>query len=89
MNVYTAAMDLPKECVECQFNIPDKDGYPQCVILHRFIIDGNTFSNCPLGGIVTCRECKKHGKNSCPMTFTYTVITDDNDYCSYAERRTI
>lgn len=37
--------------------------------------------------LVRCRECKKHGKNSCPMTFTYAVITDDNNYCSYAERR--
>ena len=37
--------------------------------------------------IVRCRECKKHGKNSCPMTFTYAVITDDNNYCTYAERR--
>lgn len=53
MGVYIAAMDLPKECIECQFDIPDKDGYPRCVILHRFIIDGNTFSNCPLVEIKT------------------------------------
>lgn len=39
--------------------------------------------------LVRCRECKKHGKNSCPMTFTYAVITDDNNYCAYAERRMI
>ena len=37
--------------------------------------------------LVRCGECKKYGKNSCPMTFTYAVITDDNNYCTYAERR--
>lgn len=41
----------------------------------------------PTIDIVRCGECKKHGKNSCPMTFTYAVITDDNNYCTYAERR--
>ena len=37
--------------------------------------------------LVMCKECKKHGKNSCPITFTYAVITDDNNYCTYAEKR--
>ncbi len=74
-------MKMPKSCSECMsecINIP-LECYP----------DGDTVPDCPLIDTVTCGECKKHGKNSCPMTFTYAVITDDNNYCSYAERRMI
>jgi len=36
--------------------------------------------------IVFCRECKKHRTSSCPM-FLALKITDADDFCSDAERR--
>ena len=68
-------MEKPKECQVCP------------IFLWCYTNDWKGYEHCPLIDIVTCGECKKHGKNSCPMTFTYAVITDDNNYCSYAERR--
>lgn len=58
--------------------------------IHKYKGKGGTVRVYPIQeiDIITCGECKKHGKNSCPMTFTYAVITDDNNYCTYAERRT-
>ena len=57
--------------------------------IHKYKAKGGTVRTYPIQEIdlVRCGECKKHGKNSCPMTFTHAVITDDNNYCSYAERR--
>lgn len=61
----------------------DEDGY---IRVYKLDVIANLRSLSSID-LVTCGECKKHGKNSCPMTFTYAVITDDNSYCSYAERK--
>lgn len=72
----------PQNCAECPISALSEFRGFVCKLNRN-----NDKSNCPLIEIVTCGECKKHSKNSCPMTFTYAVITDDNDYCVYAERR--
>lgn len=86
MGVYIPNMEKPKGCRWCPLN---HDSI--CYVIQPYKTDetnGEQCRNdCPLIEIVTCGECKKHGKNSCPMTFTHAVITDDNNYCSYAERR--
>ena len=77
MSRYINADALTKEIKQ---DIAD-DGLTERYVFYRI-------NETPSIDIVKCEECKKHGKNSCPMTFTYAVITDNNNYCSYAERRT-
>ena len=36
--------------------------------------------------VVRCRECKYHNKPPCPMRLSFNW-TDDNDFCSYGERK--
>ena len=36
--------------------------------------------------IVRCKECKKHNTHRCHMAFDL-VATNDDDFCSYGERR--
>ena len=37
--------------------------------------------------IIRCKDCKYHGANECNHSFAL-VVSKDNDFCSYAERRT-
>ena len=37
--------------------------------------------------VVRCRECKYHNRPPCPMRLSFNW-TEDNDFCSYGERRT-
>lgn len=84
MGIYIPNMEKPKSCEECKF---ESAQYVNNYCRRAFCSLGADYEHCPLIEIVRCGECKKHGKNSCPMTFTYAVITDDNNYCTYAERR--
>lgn len=36
--------------------------------------------------VVRCRECKYHNKPPCPMRLSFNW-TEDNDFCSYGERK--
>ena len=36
--------------------------------------------------VVRCRECKYHKKPPCPMRLSFNW-TEDNDFCSYGERK--
>ena len=36
--------------------------------------------------IVRCRECKYHNKPPCPMRLSFNW-TEDDDFCSYGERK--
>ena len=36
--------------------------------------------------VVRCRECKYHNKSPCPMRLSFNW-TEDNDFCSYGERK--
>jgi hypothetical protein len=47
----------------------------------------------PFGGkapdvvpVVRCKDCKYHNAPACPMRLSFNW-TDDNDFCSYGERR--
>lgn len=37
--------------------------------------------------IIRCKDCKYHGANECTHP-SALVVSKDNDFCSYAERRT-
>ena len=37
--------------------------------------------------IIRCKDCKYHGANECNHSFAL-VVSKDDDFCSYAERRT-
>jgi hypothetical protein len=87
MGIYIEGLKKPTHCTECYFVFQG-----DCELMEdstKYEYYKEQIKACPLEKIdlVRCRECKKHGKNSCPMTFTYAVITDDNNYCSYGERR--
>lgn len=36
--------------------------------------------------VIRCRECKYHNKPPCPMRLSFNW-TEDNDFCSYGERK--
>ena len=36
--------------------------------------------------VVRCRECNYHNKPPCPMRLSFNW-TEDNDFCSYGERK--
>ena len=36
--------------------------------------------------VVRCRECKYHNKPPCPMRLSFNW-TEDDDFCSYGERK--
>lgn len=36
--------------------------------------------------VVRCRECKYHNNPPCPMRLSFNW-TEDNDFCSYGERK--
>ena len=36
--------------------------------------------------VVRCQECKYHNKPPCPMRLSFNW-TEDNDFCSYGERK--
>lgn len=36
--------------------------------------------------VVRCRECEYHNKPPCPMKLSFNW-TEDNDFCSYGERK--
>ena len=38
--------------------------------------------------VVRCRECKYHNKPPCPMRLSFNW-TEDNDFCSYGERKEV
>ena len=42
-------------------------------------------NSAPSIDIVRCGECGKHNTHRCPMTFDL-IATEDDDFCSYAER---
>lgn len=102
MGIYIPNMSKPKDCSECILADKHLNGLDKQVqkgaesitvtfwdkdelIINEY--DIGDMSKVTDLDLVRCGECKKHGKNSCPMTFTYALITDDNNYCSYAERR--
>lgn len=70
-------MKMLKSCNECMsecINIP-LECYP----------DGDTVPDCPLIDIVTCGECKQLDHTKwCDLFLHYM---NDDDFCSYGERR--
>lgn len=48
----------------------------------------NQFPSVNAVPVVRCRECKYHNKPPCPMRLSFNW-TEDDDFCSYGERRTI
>ena len=55
-----------------------------------FEVDYNSFMNAPIVDVVRCGECAKRMTDECPMCNECNLVkvpTDDNDFCSYGERR--
>ena len=49
----------------------------------------NALRNAPsadVAPVVRCRDCKYHNKPPCPMRLSFNW-TEDNDFCSYGERK--
>lgn len=58
----------------------DRRGVETCISVME---DMQTVDAVP---VIRCRECKYHNKPPCPMRLSFNW-TEDNDFCSYGERK--
>jgi hypothetical protein len=58
----------------------DRRGVETCISV---LEDMQTVDAVP---VIRCRECKYHNKPPCPMRLSFNW-TEDNDFCSYGERK--
>ena len=85
-------MEMPKNCVECEFCHYDEDyGRYDCVLtFESWSKEENPYKtqkhpNCPLVEIITCKDCKNHDNDGfCDIDGR---SHRNSSYCSMSERR--
>lgn len=78
MRIYQEVLCPHVSCADC--SLLTNDGNCRFETMIREALAADSVS------IVICRECKYHNKPPCPMRLSFNW-TEDNDFCSYGERK--
>ena len=72
-----------KMCFKCNDEYSDEPCDPGDCVFCNAINDAQTIDAV---SVVRCRDCKYHNNPPCPMRLSFNW-TEDNDFCSYGERK--